>query len=40
MSEIFDWIYSIVVAVFLAMLIHIFVFVPTKVDGQSMYPTL
>lgn len=40
MSEIFDWIYSIVVAVFLAMIIHIFLFVPTRVDGQSMYPTL
>lgn len=40
MSEIFDWIYSIVIAIFLAMIIHIFIFVPTKVDGQSMYPTL
>ncbi len=40
MREVFDWIYSIVVALFLAMLIHIFVFVPTKVSGDSMYPTL
>lgn len=38
--EVFDWVYSIVVALFLAMLIHIFVFVPTKVSGDSMYPTL
>ncbi len=40
MHEVFDWIYSIVVALFLAMIIHIFLFVPTKVSGQSMYPTL
>ena len=40
MKEVFDWIYSIVVALFLAMLIHIFLFVPTKVSGESMYPTL
>lgn len=40
MREVFDWIYSIVVALFLAMLIHIFLFVPTKVSGESMYPTL
>ena len=40
MHELFDWIYSIVVALFIAMIIHIFLFVPTKVSGQSMYPTL
>lgn len=40
MKELFDWIYSIVVALFLAMLIHIFLFVPTRVSGESMYPTL
>jgi len=40
MKELFDWIYSIVVALFLAMLIHIFLFVPTKVSGESMMPTL
>ncbi len=39
-KEIFDWIYSIIVALFLAMLIHIFIFVPTKVSGESMMPTL
>lgn len=40
MHEVFDWMYSIVVALFLAMAIHIFLFVPTRVSGQSMYPTL
>lgn len=40
MHEILDWIYSIVVALCLAMIIHIFLFVPTKVSGNSMYPTL
>ncbi len=40
MKEVFDWVYSIVVALFLAMLIHIFLFVPTRVSGESMYPTL
>ena len=40
MHELFDWIYSIVVALFLAMIFHIFLFVPTKVAGSSMYPTL
>ena len=36
MHELFDWIYSIVVALFNAMIIHIFLFVATKVSGQSM----
>lgn len=40
MHEVLDWIYSIVVALCLAMIIHIFIFVPTKVSGNSMYPTL
>lgn len=40
MREVFDWIYSIVVALFLAMVIHIFLFVPTRVSGESMYSTL
>ncbi len=39
-KEIFDWVYSIVVALSIAMLIHIFLFVPTKVAGESMMPTL
>ena len=34
MHELFDWIYSIVVALFIAMIIHIFLFVPKKVSGQ------
>lgn len=40
MHELFDWIYSIVIALFLAMIIHIFLFVPTRVSGSSMFPTL
>ena len=40
MHELFDWIYSIVIALFLAMVIHIFLFVPTRVSGSSMFPTL
>ena len=40
MKEAFDWIYSIVIALFLAMVIHIFLFVPTRVSGESMMPTL
>ncbi len=40
MKEVFDWIYSIVIALFLAMVIHIFLFVPTRVSGESMMPTL
>lgn len=38
--EVWDWIYSIVVAIALAMCIHIFLFVPTRVAGESMVPTL
>ena len=40
MHELFDWVYSIVIALFLAMIIHIFLFVPTRVSGSSMFPTL
>lgn len=29
MHEVLDWLYSIVVALILAMIIHIFIFVPT-----------
>ena len=39
-KEVWDWIYSIIVALALAMLIHIFIFVPTRVAGESMVPTL
>ena len=30
-KEVWDWVYSIIVALALAMLIHIFIFVPTRV---------
>ena len=40
MHELLDWVYSIAIALVLAMIIHIFVFVPTRVSGESMYPTL
>ena len=39
-KEVWDWVYSIIVALALAMLIHIFIFVPTRVAGESMVPTL
>ncbi len=38
--EIFEWAYSIVVAVLIAFLIKMFLFDVVKVDGLSMYPTL
>ena len=40
MHVVLDWLYSIVVALILAMIIHIFIFVPTRVSGESMYPSL
>ena len=40
MHEVLDWLHSIVVALILAMIIHIFIFVPTRVSGESMYPSL
>ena len=40
MHEVLDWLYSIVVALIVAMIIHIFIFVPTRVSGESMYPSL
>ena len=40
MHEVLDWLYSIVVALILAIIIHIFIFVPTRVSGESMYPSL
>lgn len=39
-KEIFEWAYSIVIAVIIAFLIKGFLFDIVKVDGQSMYPTL
>ena len=38
--EVFEWIYSIVIALAIAMVIHIFLFQPTRVSGESMVPTL
>ncbi|MBF1346610.1 MAG: S26 family signal peptidase, partial [Megasphaera micronuciformis] len=38
--EIYEWIYSIVIALAIAMVIHIFVVQPTRVSGESMVPTL
>ncbi len=38
--EIFEWAYSIVIAVIIAFLIKAFLFDIVKVDGQSMFPTL
>ena len=39
-SEIAEWVFSIVIAVALALLIHNFVFQIVRVDGPSMEPTL
>lgn len=39
-KEILDWIYAIVIALALAMLIHIFLVQPTRVSGESMENTL
>lgn len=38
--EIWEWTYTIVIAVVIALLIKAFVFDVVKVDGSSMYPTL
>ncbi len=38
--EIFEWAYSIVIAIIIAFLIKSFLFDIVKVDGQSMFPTL
>ncbi len=38
--EIFEWAYSIVLAVLIAFLVKMFLFDVVKVDGLSMYPTL
>jgi signal peptidase I len=39
-KEIFEWIYSIVIAIIIAFLIKSFLFDIVKVDGKSMFPTL
>ncbi len=39
-KEIFEWTYSIVIAIIIAFLIKSFLFDIVKVDGKSMFPTL
>ncbi len=39
-KEIFEWAYSIVIAIIIAFLIKTFLFDVVKVDGKSMFPTL
>lgn len=39
-KEISDWVYSIVIAFLVALVINAFLFQPTKVQGGSMEPTL
>ena len=39
-KEILDWIYAIVLALGIAMIIHIFIIQPTRVSGESMENTL
>lgn len=39
-NEVLEWLYSIVIALAVAMLIHIFLFQPTRVSGESMENTL
>ncbi len=39
-KEVFEWIYTIVIALIIAFLIKGFLFDVVKVDGNSMYPTL
>lgn len=38
--EILEWIYAIIIALAIAMVIHIFFLQPTRVSGESMVPTL
>lgn len=40
MKEIYEWGYSIIIALAIALVIHIFIFQPTRVSGESMEPTL
>ncbi len=39
-NELYEWAYSIVIALAVALFIHIFLFQPTRVSGESMVPTL
>ena len=38
--EIWEWVYTIIIAIVIAFLIKVFVFDVVRVDGSSMYPTL
>ena len=40
LHEILEWLYAIVIALAIAMVIHIFFLQPTRVSGESMVPTL
>ena len=40
LHEVYEWVYSIIIALAFAMVIHIFFFPPTRVSGESMVPTL
>lgn len=40
MKDILEWIYCIVIAIILALLIRYYIGTPTIVEGESMYPTL
>ena len=40
LHEVYEWVYSIIIALAIAMVIHIFFFQPTRVSGESMVPTL
>lgn len=40
LKEIWEWIYTIAIAIIIAMLVKFFIFDIVKVDGSSMYPTL
>lgn len=40
LHEVYEWIYSIIISLAIAMVIHIFFFQPTRVSGESMMPTL
>lgn len=40
LKEIWEWVYTIAIAVIIALLIKTFLFDIVKVDGSSMYPTL
>lgn len=39
-KEIFEWVYTILIAIVIAVVVKAFIFDVVKVDGESMYPTL